>query len=291
MNSYPKLAIVSSDRGPLVVADDGDNTALILGAATDEAPLVKWLRTSAAELSAAIATARENPSQRIALAQAQFLAYAQPPGKVVCLGLNYAAHAAEGGSAPPTYPSVFLRSATSLVGAGEPMVLPKASALFDFEAELLVVVGQRCKDLTEEAALDFVAGYSCFNDGSLRDFQRKSDQWTMGKNFDATGAVGPWFVPASALPRGAVGLKIESRLNGQVMQSSNTEDMIFSVARTMCILSEVMTLEAGDLIAMGTPSGVGYARNPPVWMRQGDCIEVEIEGIGILKNPIRSAAG
>jgi acylpyruvate hydrolase len=131
-----------------------------------------------------------------------------------------------------------------------------------------------------------VAVSSCLNDGSLRDYQRKTGQWTIGKNFDATGAFGPWFVPAADLPPGAAGLKIESRLNGQVMQSDNTRNMLFPVIETLCLVTEAMTLDPGDLIVMGTPSGVGYARKPPVWMKAGDRIEIEIEGIGVLSNPV-----
>jgi len=208
------------------------------------------------------------------------------PGKIICLGLNYAAHAAEGGNAAPEYPSFFMRGATSLIAHRAPMMRPRVSDKFDFEAELAVVIGRRAKHLTEANALEAVAGYACFNDATLRDYQRRTAQWTIGKNFDATGAFGPWLVPASQLPPGAHGLKIESRLNGKVMQSDNTSHMIVSVAQALVLLTEALTLEPGDVIAMGTPSGVGYARNPPVWMQPGDRIEIEIEGVGLLSNPI-----
>lgn len=208
------------------------------------------------------------------------------PGKVICLGLNYAAHAAEGGNAAPEYPSFFMRGATSLIAHGAPLVRPRVSDKLDFEAELGVVIGRRARHLTAANALDAVAGYACFNDGTLRDYQRRTAQWTIGKNFDGTGAFGPWLVPASALPPGASGLKIASRLNGEVMQSDNTAHMIVTVAQALVLLSEVLTLEPGDLIAMGTPSGVGYARKPPVWMQPGDRIEIEIEGVGLLSNPV-----
>jgi 2-keto-4-pentenoate hydratase/2-oxohepta-3-ene-1,7-dioic acid hydratase in catechol pathway len=139
----------------------------------------------------------------------------------------------------------------------------------------------------KENALAVVAGYSCFNDASVRDYQRKTTQWTIGKNFDATGAFGPWFVTADELPPGATGLAIKSKLNGQVMQDANTSDMLFPVDETVALLTECMTLEAGDLLVMGTPAGVGYARKPPVWMKPGDTIEIEIERVGTLSNPIR----
>lgn len=208
------------------------------------------------------------------------------PGKVCCLGLNYADHAAEGGNAKPEYPSLFMRCGTSLAGHRTALLKPRASDKFDFEAELAVVIGTTARHLTMENALSAVAGYSCFNDGTLRDYQRRTAQWTIGKNFDRTGAFGPWIVPASELPAGASGLKIESRLNGKVMQSDNTGNMLFPVAETLCILTEAITLEPGDVVIMGTPAGVGYARKPPIWMKAGDRIEIEIEAIGILSNTI-----
>ncbi len=211
------------------------------------------------------------------------------PGKVICIGLNYALHAKEGGNPIPDYPAVFLRCTTSLCGHGEPMLVPAASANLDWEAELAVVIGRRAHRVSEETALGFVAGYSCFNEGSVRDYQRRSSQWTVGKNFDATGGFGPDLVSADELPPGAAGLRIMTRVNGAVMQDSTTGDMIFPVARIVALMSEVMTLEPGDVIATGTPSGVGYARKPPVFLRPGDVCEVEIELVGTLRNPV--AAG
>lgn len=208
------------------------------------------------------------------------------PGKILCLGLNFAAHAAEGGNVVPEYPSVFMRAASSLVAHNAPIVRPYVSEKLDFEAELAVVIGQHGRNLTLKNALHVVAAYSCFNDATLRDYQRRTSQWTIGKNFDGTGAFGPWLVPTSQVPAGAAGLRIQSRLNGQTMQNDNTSNMIVSVARAIVVLSEVMTLEPGDVIAMGTPAGVGYARNPPVWMKPDDQIEIDIEGIGILSNTV-----
>ncbi|OGA09437.1 MAG: 5-oxopent-3-ene-1,2,5-tricarboxylate decarboxylase, partial [Betaproteobacteria bacterium RIFCSPLOWO2_02_FULL_65_20] len=208
-------------------------------------------------------------------------------GKIICLGLNYVDHATEGGHAKPSYPSFFMRVATSLTAHGQPIVRPPCSTQLDYEAELAVVVGRRARHVREADALGIVAGYSCFNDGSLRDYQRKTGQWTIGKNFDRTGGFGPWMVTPEELPAGAAGLSIQSRLNGQVMQNANTRDMLFPVAETIVLLTECLTLEPGDVIVMGTPAGVGHARKPPVWMKQGDTIEIEIEGIGVLSNPIR----
>jgi 2-keto-4-pentenoate hydratase/2-oxohepta-3-ene-1,7-dioic acid hydratase in catechol pathway len=213
------------------------------------------------------------------------LPIAHPP-KFICVGLNYAEHAKEGGHAPPTYPSFFLRVDTSLIPAGAAVVRPKASIQLDYECELTIVIGKRGRHIPEARALEHVFGYTLFNDVSVRDFQRKTSQWTPGKNFDATGPLGPHIVTADELPPGASGLKIMTRVNGETMQSSNTADMIFSTARIVAILSEFMTLESGDLIATGTPSGVAHARKPPAWMKAGDTVEVEVEKIGILKNPI-----
>ncbi len=208
------------------------------------------------------------------------------PGKIVCLGVNYHDHAKEGGNTVADYPALFLRCATSLLAHGAPLRVPAASAKLDYEAELALVIGRRTRRVSEADALASVFGYACFNDATLRDYQRKTTQWTIGKNFDATGAFGPCLVTADELPPGCTGLHIESRLNGQVMQSATTSDMVFGVARTIALLSECMTLEPGDVVVMGTPAGVGYARTPPVWMQAGDRIEIEIEGIGVLSNPV-----
>ncbi len=211
------------------------------------------------------------------------------PGKVICIGLNYVDHAKEGGNPIPDYPAVFLRVNSSLAAPNAPLVRPAASDKFDYEAELAVIIGRMAHRVSEADALGHVAGYSCFNDGSLRDYQRRSTQWTMGKNFDATGGFGPTLVIPDALPAGAHGLKIMSRINGQLLQNGNTADMIFSTAQLIAILSEVMTLEPGDVIATGTPAGVGYPRKPPIFMKPGDVCEIEVEGIGVLRNPIVAA--
>ena len=206
------------------------------------------------------------------------------PGKFVCLGLNYIDHAKEGGyGQPPAYPTLFMRGPTSLQAAGKPIPRPAISETLDYEAELAVVIGKGGKSIPEDKALDHVGGYALFNDATIREYQRITAQWTPGKNFDLTGAFGPELVTPDELPKGAAGLRIQSRLNGKI------SDMMFSVARTISLLSEIMTWEPGDVIAMGTPAGVGHARKPPLWMRDGDVCEIEIEGIGILSNPIRDA--
>lgn len=248
--------------------------------------------TSAVELAihAAADSAAQATAQQVPLADVELLPPVPRPGKIICIGLNYRAHAIEGGNAIPEYPAVFMRGATSLTPSGGPILYPECSDKLDYEAELAVVIGRAATRVSVANALAHVAGYSCFNDGSVRDYQRKSTQWTMGKNFDCTGGFGPELVTPDELPVGASGLRIVARLNGQVMQDSSTTDMIFDVATLVATLSEAMTLEPGDVIATGTPAGVGYARKPPVYMRPGDVIEIEIEGVGILTNTVARRA-
>jgi 2-keto-4-pentenoate hydratase/2-oxohepta-3-ene-1,7-dioic acid hydratase in catechol pathway len=220
------------------------------------------------------------------LSEIQFDILIDRPGKIVCMGLNYADHAKEGGNARPEYPSFFMRGPSSLASHQAPLIRPKVSDKLDYEAELAFVVGKRARNLNRENALDCIAGYSIFNDGSMRDYQRKTTQWTIGKNFDQTGGFGPWLVTPDELPKGAHGLQIQSRLNGAVMQNANTKDFLWDVAETIVLITECMTLEPGDVVITGTPAGVGYARTPPVFMKPGDICEIEIENIGILRNSI-----
>lgn len=245
---------------------------------------------SGADVTAAAKTALASAAPRMAL-QAVKLAVPVPrPGKIICLGLNYYDHAKEGGRDKPEYPWFFYRGASSLIADGEVGLRPRVSERLDYEAELAVIIGKRAKHLSETDALSCVFGYSCFNDISVRDYQKKTPQWTIGKNFDNSGPFGPVLVTADELAPGATGLRIQSRLNGKVMQDANTTDMIWSVAETIKLLTECMTLEPGDVIIMGTPAGVGQARVPPVWMKDGDTVEIEIERIGTLITPIKNEA-
>jgi 2-keto-4-pentenoate hydratase/2-oxohepta-3-ene-1,7-dioic acid hydratase (catechol pathway) len=209
------------------------------------------------------------------------------PEKIVCIGLNYRDHTAESGFQQPEYPTVFGRFNSSLIAQGEAILRPTLSEQLDYEGELVAVIGRTARDVAEAEALDYVAGYSIFNDASIRDYQFKAPQWTPGKNFDATGAFGPDFVTADALPPGCAGLTLTTRLNGTVVQQASIDDMVFPVARLIAILSSFMTLKPGDLIVTGTPAGVGMGRKPQLWMKDGDLCEVEIEGLGILSNPVR----
>jgi acylpyruvate hydrolase len=212
------------------------------------------------------------------------------PEKIVCIGLNYKDHSAESGFKQPDFPTVFSRFNSSLIADGAAIIKPPQSEQLDYEGELVAIIGRKARHVSEEQALDYVAGYSIFNDASIRDYQFKAPQWTPGKNFDGTGAFGPHFVSADELPPGCEGLNLQTRLNGQVVQNAAITDMVFPVAKLVSILSSFMTLVPGDVIVTGTPSGVGLARKPPLWMKPGDVVEVEIEEIGILRNPIVAEA-
>ena len=227
---------------------------------------------------------------RIDLEKAAFLPPIGNPQKIVCVGLNYKDHSAESGFKQPDYPALFGRFNSSLIGHGAPIVRPQCSEQLDYEGELVAVIGRSARDVEEADALDHIAGYSIFNDASIRDYQFKAPQWTPGKNFDDTGAFGPFFVTADTLPAGCRGLALSTRLNGATVQQASIDDMVFPVASLVSIISKFMTLVPGDLIVTGTPSGVGLARKPQLFMKDGDVCEVEIEGIGVLSNPVRDQA-
>ena len=217
----------------------------------------------------------------------QWLPPLTAPPKIICIGLNYSAHAAEGGFAPPTYPSVFVRFNSTLIGHQAPLLRPRESIELDYEVEMVAVIGRAGRRITKQAALSHVIGYSVFNDASVRDYQMKTPQWTVGKNFDGTGAFGPYLVTHDEVPPGGSGLRLRTRLNGRVLQDGSTSDLIFDVATLISILSEACTLLPGDLLVTGTPSGVGFTRKPPIFMKAGDVCEVEVEGLGTLVNPVK----
>jgi acylpyruvate hydrolase len=216
----------------------------------------------------------------------RFLPPLSRSNKIVCVGLNYRDHTVESGYKQPDYPTLFARFGTSLVAHQAPIIRPRVSTALDFEGELVAVIGRGGRHIATRDALSHVAGYSIFNDASIRDYQHRTPQWTVGKNFDSTGAFGPVFVTADELPAGARGLSLQTRLNGEIVQSSNTDLLIFDVATLVSTISEVMTLLPGDLIVTGTPSGIGHSRTPKLYMKPGDVVEVEVEGIGVLRNEI-----
>jgi 2-keto-4-pentenoate hydratase/2-oxohepta-3-ene-1,7-dioic acid hydratase in catechol pathway len=279
-NGQMRLGVVEGDAVVDLQAADGSLPG----------DLGEVLRQSNGDLAPLADLARKAPaSARRSLSGLKFALPVVRPGKIICLGLNYLDHVKEGPQRDniPKYPSIFFRVLTSFVPHLTLLMRPRVSIQLDYEAELTAVVGRRAKHLTLENAVDCIAGYTCANEGSVREFQRHTTQWGMGKNFDRTGSMGPWLVTADEVPRGAKGIKIMSRLNGNTMQSDNTDNMMFPLAETLVYLTKGMTLEPGDVILTGTPSGVGHARKPdPVWMKAGDTIEVEIEGVGLLRNSI-----
>jgi 2-keto-4-pentenoate hydratase/2-oxohepta-3-ene-1,7-dioic acid hydratase in catechol pathway len=285
-----KIVAFEGQGGPRIGIVEGDQV-VDLQAAEPRVPhdLGEWLvKTNGDTLELGEIAKRAPASARKPLASITYALPVGRPGKIICLGLNYLEHVKEGSQRDniPKFPTIFMRGLTSLVPHGAPIIRPQASETLDYEAELILVVGKRAKHLTPANATSCIAGYSCGNEGSVREFQRKTTQWDMGKNFDRTGGFGPWLITVDELPDAAKGLKIQSRLNGTVMQSDNTDNMMFPIVEMLVYITQGITLEPGDVIFTGTPSGVGHARKPPVWMKNADTIEVEIERIGTLRNPI-----
>ena len=208
------------------------------------------------------------------------------PGKIVCVGLNYEEHRQETGRDKTEQPALFLRLAESQVGHKQPILRPRESKNLDYEAEIAVVIGRAGRRISQKDSWNHIAGYSCYNDGSVRDWQRHTIQWTAGKNFASTGGFGPWMVTADEIPAGTL-LTLSCRLNGERMQHATTEQMILRIPKLIEYISSFTTLAPGDVIVTGTPGGVGAARNPPEFMKVGDVAEVEITGIGVLRNTVK----
>ncbi len=242
----------------------------------------------AAGLRAALASGsleRLTPGPLHALESVRLLPVIPDPGKILCAGINYHTHRIETGRAEAEHPAIFVRFANTLIGCGAPIVRPRQSTQLDYEGELAVVIGRAGRRISAPSALDHVAGYSCFNDVSVRDWQRHNSQFTPGKNFPASGPFGPWLVTPEEVgdPQR---LRVITRLNGVVVQDQPTTEMIWPVAELVSYVSEFTVLEPGDVIATGTPGGVGSRRNPPLWMKPGDSVEVSIGPVGTLVNPV-----
>ena len=281
------MRIVHFEKGGAagIAADDGSGWH---GLTERESGFPGTLPELIAQGADLLRTARDLlPLPAIDLKAVRILPPVPRPPKILCVGLNYDDHLEESGLKKPVYPEIFTRFATSLIGHGEPIRQPPESFTLDYEAELAVVIGRGGRRIKRDQALGHVAGYSLFNDATIREFQLRTPQWTMGKNFDDTGAFGPWLVTSDALPPGAHGLRIQGRLNGRVMQESSTDKLIFNVSALIEMISVAVSLEPGDVIITGTPGGVGAARKPPVFMQPGDVFEVEIERMGVLSNPVR----
>lgn len=278
------VSFISSGDEGIAIENDGKFYGLLTGDLNYPGNLFGLIQAGGSALATAAKTLAQG--DLIQLDKVTLLPPISNPEKIVCVGLNYVDHSKESGFETPTYPTIFNRFNSSLIAHDASILRPQQSIQLDYEGELVAIIGKDAKDIDEKDALDYVAGYSIFNDASIRDYQFKAPQWTPGKNFDDTGAFGPYFVSADVLPKGCKGLQLTTRLNGEVMQSASIDDMVFSVANLISTLSQFMTLRAGDLIVTGTPSGVGLARDPQVFMKAGDVVEVEIENIGLLSNPI-----
>ncbi len=226
---------------------------------------------------------KEAPDHK--LSEIEFLPVIPNPGKIVCVGLNYQDHVVETGRDNTEQPAIFLRVAESQLGHKQPIIRPRESTHLDFEAEIAVIIGTPGKRITQQNAFKHIAGYSCYNDGSVRDWQRHTIQWTAGKNFDATGAFGPWMVTADEIPPNTT-MTLSCRLNGETMQKATTGQMIFKIPKIIEYVSTWTTLVPGDVLVTGTPGGVGARRTPPLWMKPGDKVEIEIDKVGILENGI-----
>lgn len=271
-------------RVGLGILEGGEIASSAIGGAGAAGSLDELLAAGPDALQSAAAAMKRGP--RIAAESVEFLPPVAKPGRIICVGLNYLDHTRESGFEQPEYPTFFARYASSLIGHGAPIVKPRVSDQLDYEGEIVAVIGKPGRRIPRRKALEHVCGYSIFNDVSVRDFQFKTTQWTMGKNFDDSGPMGPAFVPAAELPPGIDGLRITTLLNGVVVQDASTSDLIFKIDELVSIASGVFAIAPGDLIVSGTPAGVGFARNPPLFMKAGDTCDVGVEGIGILSNPV-----
>ena len=276
--------------GALVVRDGADVVVDLELAAGLPSDMLALLAGGEANMDQARQALADPPAEALVSLGAVRLAAPVPrPGKISCIGLNYRDHAAESGAEVPAYPTVFAKYASCIIGPGEPIVIPRVTGEVDYEAELAVVIGRRARDVAEADALGYVAGYAPFNDVSARDYQMRTSQWTIGKTFDTFGPLGPALVTADEVGDPHT-LDIELSIGGEVLQRSNTRHLIFSIPQLIAYLSAVMTLEPGDLIATGTPAGVGAARTPKRWLQPGETVRVAIGRLGALENPVSASA-
>jgi len=278
-----KLASFQTGSGASWGVVDGDSVVDLAGL-----PAIADLKSAIAKeaLSQVADWAKDAP--RIPVADIRWLPVIPNPCKILCVGHNYETHRQETGRAKADHPSIFVRFADSQIGHGDAIIRPAISTMLDYEGELAVVIGRGGANISAADALSHIAGYSIYNDASVRDWQWHTSQFTPGKNFPGTGAFGPWLVTADEIADPSA-LRVTTRLNGEVMQDQPTEDMLFPIPTIIAYLSQFTLLYPGDIIVTGTPGGVGAKREPPVWMKPGDVVEVEIPGIGILKNPVRAA--
>jgi 2-keto-4-pentenoate hydratase/2-oxohepta-3-ene-1,7-dioic acid hydratase in catechol pathway len=277
-NRYKVGALISGDQ---IV----DLTSMVSDKSLIAAEVSKCFDLDSGFLDKARDAVENNNSDSLSLSEIEIAASVPTPGKIICIGLNYRDHAEESGMEIPTKPVIFSKFSSCIIAPNEPIVVPKESTQTDYEAELAVVIGRRASNIKREDAMNYIFGYACFNDVSARDFQFADAQWQRGKSCDTFAPIGPFVATADEMidPQD---LSIKFRLNGETMQDSNTKQMIFGVAELIEYLSRYFTLEPGDIIATGTPPGVGFARKPPVYLKDGDVAEVEIAGLGVLSNPV-----
>ena len=279
-----RIASIQLDGRPVYGRVDGDQIVVAEAALLARCPTLADLLAAdaVAELAAA-------DGFKVQIDDAVFAPVIPQPGKIICVGINYMAHMKEMGHGEPEYPVLFTRFADSMVGHGQSLIRPDNSDHYDYEGELALVIGRTAHHVSASEALYHVAGYTCLMDGSLRDYQRHTSQFIPGKNFDRSGAMGPWLVTADEIPDPGA-LKLETRLNGEVMQSAPVDDLKFDVPHLIEYISGFCVLQPGDVISTGTPAGVGFARDPQVWLQPGDTLEVDIDGIGVLANPVAAAS-
>lgn len=283
-----RLATLSTSIGPRAAILDGDDYVLLHETDPNLPASVRELLVLGSDALANLSTTvRTRQAVRVSKADARLLPPIPDPGKIMCIGLNYRDHARENNRAIPTEPVLFAKFPNTLIAHGEPIRLPRVSQKVDYEAELVVVIGRRGRDILEADAMRHVAGYTVGHDVSARDWQFKGEekQWVIGKTFDTFAPTGPHLVTSHDVPD-PHSLRIQLRLNGETMQDSNTREFIFTVPQLIAYISQAVTMEPGDLIFTGTPPGVGVARKPPVFLKPGDDVEIEIDGVGLLRNPV-----
>ncbi len=268
---------------------DGQEMIVDLHASEPRLPasMLGFLSTGERAYELAATALQQVPATAVHTLEAVVLKAVIPnPGKIICIGLNYRDHAAETRQSVPEVPVIFAKYPNTLIGPTEPIILPRVTQRVDYEAELAVVIGKRGRHISEAEAMDYVAGYTVFNDISARDYQMRTSQWTIGKTFDTFGPLGPALVTTDEIADPHA-LAIRLSIDGEVLQNSNTRELFFSIPQLIAYLSSVMTLEPGDVIATGTPAGVGFTRRPPRFLRAGETVRVEIAGIGVLENPVK----
>ena len=282
------VTFVHNNRTRLGALTASENEVIDLNLANSAIPdaMIPFLEAGKAALALAQQIVKSAPATAIIQRSAVKLKAPIPrPGKIICIGLNYRDHAGETGQTVPTYPTVFAKFNNVVIGPGEPIIIPKLTDQVDYEAELGFVIGKTARHVPLEQALDYVAGYVPFHDVSARDYQNRTSQWTLGKTFETFGPMGPALVTADEIPDPQT-LDISLSIGGEVLQKSNTRELVFTVQQLLSILSGIMTLEPGDLVSTGTPSGVGAARNPKRWLRPGETVKIEIAKLGTLSNPV-----